>query len=167
MIRFAQRLPAKGFTLLELMVVLVLIGIVLTFAVTALRSPGDHEQLKQEALRVRALVGLASDEAVMQVRTYGVILHDDGYQFAVHGGDGWRTVRDRPLQARELPPTMRISTPGRSTVDQPADSDPTPQILLFADGSFTPFELELVNSASGAEQRLQGTEDGEIRLQAP
>ena len=58
-----RRHPAAGFTLLELMVVLVLIGIILTFAVLSLRGDKLAEEMERESRRLATLVSLANDEA--------------------------------------------------------------------------------------------------------
>ena len=57
------RRPGQGFTLLEIMVVLVIIGIVLSLAVVRLDPPADR-QLQQESERLALLFEAARDEAI-------------------------------------------------------------------------------------------------------
>ncbi len=155
-------LRTAGFTLLELMVVLVVIGIMLGFAVAALRGPDDKDRMQQEALRLRALMNLASEEAVVRSRTYGVRLTEGGYEFVVHSPDGWHPLQEKPLQRRVLPQGIAWA---RGT--HPKGAALTPQVMLFADGTFTPFTLELRSQAMDIGQRLQGTDSGELLLQSP
>lgn len=157
----AQRRRLRGFTLLEVLVVLLLVGIVVGVAASVLRTPDERQRIEQEAQRLRALLQLASEEALLQARTYGVRLHRTGYEFAVRGRHGWRTMDQQPFQARTLSPGVRLAPD-----DVPGEAR-TPQILLFADGTFTPFTLEFVSGTTDIRQRLQGTEDGEIGLPAP
>lgn len=150
---------SSGFTLLEVLVVLALMGVVLAFAAASLRGPEPGDQVHEEATRMQALMQLASEEAIIQARIHGVRLLPNGYAFAAFGAQGWTTVERKPLQPRTLPSHMRF-------VDTPAQSDEArgPQVLLFADGTVTPFEVGLESSASEETARVIGTVTGEIRV---
>jgi len=152
--------PHTGFTLLELLVVLVLVGIILSFAVVSLRAPGPAALVDEEARRLQALLRLASDEAVLRSRTYGVRLRADGYTFVARDEDRWRTIDDPPLENRRLESPVRMRPPGAEG-DRRADTHP--QLWLFPDGQITPFQLEL--SAGPLRRRLVGAQNGEIRVE--
>lgn len=150
---------ARGFTLLEVLVVLVLVGVLVTFAAASLRGPDPAEQLREETERLRALLQLASDEALVRTRTYGLRLTPAGYAFAIYDGAAWKTIDERPLQPRRLPAYTTFAAPPPATA---AAADP--HILLFADGTFTPFDIEVRNTASGGQLRLTGHFNGELQI---
>lgn len=156
----ALRPRIEGFTLLEVLVVLILIGIIVTFAAASLRGPDAAARVQQEAARAQALLQLASDEAVMRARIYGVQIRADGYTFVARGPDGWHTVNEKPLQPRALPAGIRLPAPADS-------EDQAPQILLLADGTFSPFALRFRDPQSGTQQIVQGTADGRIEVLQP
>lgn len=133
-----------GFTLIELMVTLVLIGIVVTIGVL---SVGDRigEQVETEARRLTALTQLASEEAVLQSRELGIRFEQDGYRFFVLESEGWQPLEgDAILRRRELPEQvdMELFLEGLP-VDLDVEPDAPPQVFLHSSGERSPFELVL------------------------
>lgn len=76
-----SRLPARGFTLVEVMVVIVIIAILVTMVSLSMRGDRAGDQLKEEARRLTALLNLLREEAVMRDRDLGFMPTPEGYQF--------------------------------------------------------------------------------------
>lgn len=134
-----------GFTLLELLVALVIIGIVVSVAVLALGGNQRAEQAHTEARRLAALIGLASQQAVVQSRSYGVRFSDTGYRFLVHDTK-WKASADRMFRARALPDGLHleVSQDGRPLpAPATAGNKTAPQIVITSDGDRTPFEAQI------------------------
>ena len=72
---------AKGFTLVELLLVLAIIAITAASAVVYLIPDSLQHELEREAKRLFQVLRLLEDEAVMQSAEYGVEVFDDGYRF--------------------------------------------------------------------------------------
>lgn len=152
---------SRGFTLLEVLVVIVLMGIIVTFAVTALRGPNATERLDDEARRLQALIQLASEQAILQVSVLGLRLSSDRYEFVTRTETGWQEMTEKPFQPRALAEGLKLS------LSRPRKGDPeTPQLLLFADGTMTPVTL-IVRSDEGVERIVQGNDNGNVTVQAP
>ena len=103
---------SAGFTLLELMVVLVLIGIIFTFAMLSLGGDDIGELMELETHRMMTLLDLASDEAVLRGEELAVLFSENGYEFLVLNEERWqKTEGDGLLKAYILPADIE-SAPG-------------------------------------------------------
>jgi general secretion pathway protein H len=94
-----------GFSLLELLVVVVIIGILATMMTLSLGVTGGDRDLEQDVKRLRALIALASEDALLQGRELGITFIEDGYEFALLDPDENRWVRlqaDPVLKSRSF-----------------------------------------------------------------
>lgn len=73
--------PTTGFTLVEVLVVVFIIGIMLTFIAPNLSSRNNEQALLQEAQRLSSLIELASEEAILQSKEIGLLFEDSEYSF--------------------------------------------------------------------------------------
>jgi len=135
---------ARGFTLVEVMVVVIIIGIVFAGGV-ALLDRGLRGQLDQEVERFNLLYQLTHDEAMMNSAHRGIGLYLDGYAFYRLDTQGqWSPLADKPLQPRSYPAGIRgwLYLDGLQ-VSLPAQPPAKPQLWLLASGETRPFELVL------------------------
>jgi general secretion pathway protein H len=97
---------ARGFTLIEIMVVVFIIGIVSAGVLLSVNLTGRDRDLEKETDRLLSLVNYAREEAELQTREYGIVVHDDGYQFVAYDTRRgvWREIyEDDILRLRKLP----------------------------------------------------------------
>ena len=93
---------AHGFTLLELLMVLVIAGILLGL-VTLNAMPGERQALQSEAQRVALLLQLARDEAIVRNRPIAFEAEPDRYRFLIRDGNQWQPLtQDDMLREREF-----------------------------------------------------------------
>jgi general secretion pathway protein H len=70
-----------GFSLIEILVVIVIIGIVMSIAMLSITLAGGDNQLRDEAQRIMSLVEVARDESLLQGREFGLEFMQDSYRF--------------------------------------------------------------------------------------
>jgi general secretion pathway protein H len=102
------RMPARsrGFTLIEIMIVVVIIGVISAGVLLSVNLTGRDHDLEKESERLLTLVNYAREQAELQTREYGVLFHDDGYQFVAYDvrRGVWREIyEDEILRMRKLP----------------------------------------------------------------
>jgi general secretion pathway protein H len=101
-----SRSRSRGFTLIEIMIVVVIIGVISAAVVLSVNLTGRDRDLEKESDRLLTLVNYAREQAELQTREYGVIFHDDGYQFLAYDTRRqlWREIyEDEILRLRKLP----------------------------------------------------------------
>lgn len=151
-----RRRPGKrsgGFTLVELLVVITIIGLMSTLVVLSL--PDSRPTLTAEAERFGARLLRAREEAVMTGRTVEVVLAPEGYSFAQRRGGERQPLDDGPFG----PEPWEIGTTAPGSAENPLS------VVFDSTGGAEPVELVLQRDA----QRMRVTVDGagEVRVDAP
>jgi type II secretion system protein H len=109
--------PTRGFTLVEVLVVVLIVGLLVSVVAVRLTS-GTRQSLHDEALRLAALLAHARDEAIATGAPLAWQGSDAGYRFLRRGPDRtWQPMDgDADLRARSLPAGVRlaIETPAQA-----------------------------------------------------
>ena len=93
-IRSVQPPPrANGFSLVEMMVVLMIMGLLASVAVLSL--PGDERKLRGEAERFAARTSAARDEAIVGARPISLVVSEQGYYFERRDQGQWQQLPGR------------------------------------------------------------------------
>ena len=173
---FAAASRASGFTLLEVLVVVIIIGIITSMAVVSTRVLGGDHEMDREARRLQAVLGQAREDAVLEGRDVGLRIDALGYDFLRYDGrnERWETIVGDPLLRERLFPdgmsaglwleSRRVQLPARGvpTVDKPA----LPQLVVLASGDLVPFEVRLERAGTEETRALAGYADGRIEIVA-
>lgn len=134
-----------GFTLIEVLAVVVIIGIILTFASLSINT-NANQTVETEAKRFAALVRLATEESIMGARELGVRLDRSGYQFIELTSEGWQPLDEGKgvFRPRELPAEIALEGElnGEPLSFTDSDEDQGPTIFIFSSGEMTPFAID-------------------------
>lgn len=179
--RLAGRVPpgaVRGFSLLELLIVVTIIGIFAGVAVLSLGLLGNDRQVEHEALRLKSLMDLLREQAVMQSHDYGVLFSEDGYRFYVYDYAEMKWVPptdDRLFGEHKLvqPLGIALRLEDRDVVldgerkNAQAANEPAPQVVILSSGEMTPFSASIFRDTSGRfvltaglDGKIEITEDG-------
>ena len=163
---------SAGFTLIELMVVMVLMGIIFTFAVLSLGGDDVAELMEQETRRLATLLAMASDEAILRGEELAIHFTDEGYAFLVLGNAGWEAPQDDVLlRSHSLPAGIELYLEvegelpllgARDAEEEDEDDGLVPQVYILSSGEMTPFTVSLRAALSDASYLLTASLLGEL-----
>ena len=91
-----ERVRSRGFTLLELLVVLVVVGVMLGM-VSMNAMPDKRNSLLNDAQRVALLLQLAREEAIVRNRPVAFELDSAQYRFYIRNERDWELLNDNDL----------------------------------------------------------------------
>jgi general secretion pathway protein H len=164
---------SKGFTLVEILVVIVIMAVVISIAVLSVSSTGRDSQLDEESRRIEGLVGLLHERALLEGRDFGLRIEPAAYEFVVYDSrrDRWMMLdQEREFRHRDLPKgiTFQLQLDSHTVVIKPIDRNlasgdqPNPQLAIAASGEGTPFRLTLLRDATQAKASVDGDALGKI-----
>jgi general secretion pathway protein H len=163
------RAAAGGFTLIEILVVVVIIGVVAAGMILSVTLTGRDPELEKESDRLLALFTYAREQAELQTREFGVMFQDDGYEFLTYDvrRGMWRDVfEDDALAARKLPDGLdfKLIVDARPVVlKRPKDAtDKTPQVMIFSNGDLSAFVATLERDGGLRSVTLKEDDKGQV-----
>jgi general secretion pathway protein H len=167
---------SKGFTLVEILVVVVIMAFVISIAVLSVGTAGRDSQLDEESRRLDGLIGLLHDRAALEGRDFGLRIEPSAYEFLSYDSarDRWVPLsRDGEFRRRSLPKgvSFQLELDSQQVVLKPIDpnlssdaDEARPQIAVAASGEGTPFRLTLVREGSTAKASVGGDVLGKLTL---
>ena len=140
---------ASGFTLVELLVVIVIVGITLTLVVVNF-ARDDKRVLSDEAQRLGLLLEHAHDEAVASSRLLSLTADGAGYRFTVASGAGqWLPLEgDDVFRPRAWAGGVNFG--GLRVLQNASPSTAAPRLMFSPSGFNAPFEFTLAAGDSYA-----------------
>ena len=151
-----------GFTLLELLLVMTIIGILAATVTLAVSDAGQRQRVQTEAERVALAIELARTEALMRNEIWGVSVIPTGYSFQLYDPQAreWQALDEAPFGPRQAEDgllfAVRAERGQRRQAGEDGDAAPPflaredddaespagpPSIAILPGGEITPFEV--------------------------
>jgi general secretion pathway protein H len=176
-----QRPGSGGFTLIEILVVMVIIGVVIAGALLSLSFTGPERELHTEGERLVDLMNYAQEQGELQTRELGLYCTDHSYKFLAFDArrNLWVSIDDDDaLRARTLPDAIKLQldVEGREVVlasladeqkKKIAPVDLQPHVMIFSNGDLTSFRVTLEREGTDQTVTLLPDRQGKIKVKVP
>lgn len=179
---------AAGFTLIEMMLVLVLLATSAVAVIISLPESKD-DKVKDEAARFHQLVQLLGEDALLNGVDYGIRIERHRYQFLELTRDDWQPIKESKyftevdvgedinlrveIGGYSWQDKDRLFKPG-SLFDEDMFAEQTdknkikpPQVVVMASGEYTPFTLDFEVDGQNQFWHVQADELGQLFLLHP
>lgn len=176
---------SRGFTLIEILVVVIIIAIISGVALMSMNLIGDDRELDTERKRLATLIEVAQDEAMMQGRELGLELMTSTYRFVEFDPFSfqWSEIQgDELFRLRQLPEGMEFDlyVEDKRIV---LDSDPkvfedpdkagisltgetyAPHVFIFSSGESTSYEVHFKRPMNDQQLVMRGDVLGNIEFE--
>jgi general secretion pathway protein H len=176
---------SRGFSLIEILVVIVIVGIVMSIAILSITLVGGDSQIREEAQRIVSLVEVARDDSLLQGREFGLEFMQDAYRFVEFDPltRQWtEIVGDDTLRLRQLPEELELelyiedrrvalkNDPARMSSEQddrPGVEQYAPHVLIYSSGDLSPFEIHFVRRVDDSLVAVRGDFAGTLEILSP
>ena len=156
----------RGFTMIEMLVVILIIGIIVNLVAVNLGGNRSLEELETEVRRFYSLTELALEQALLSSEIIGIAVEDDAYHFLLRTENRWEPMDDNLFRDRKLPESLRLKLATEvPTRDSSKQAEKTPDIVLLSSGELTPFELLFSSSLIEDRFRITGEATGNLSLE--
>lgn len=170
----------QGFTLLEVLVVVFIVGVIATMFTLAVGVAGGVDrELRQEIERLETLIRLAQEDATVQAHELGMRFYPQRYEFAVWSrgqiadptDDSWMQIREEVFAPRKLNKSFefQLEIEGRSVVLESSAKEVEkgykPQIFIFSSGDISDaFMVRIRDRVERRSYTLDVATDGTMKI---
>lgn len=150
----------KGFTLIEMLVVLVIIGLIIGGALLAFGDFGRKRHMMMAAEQFVNDLIFVQQEALLETTTLGVKIDQNGYQvWRFQAPNDWQPMVKHTIHQRYFRKNLNI------WLEQQSQPKHTPQIIINAAGEMTPFILHFGDQKEQVSLNVVGKQNGTLSLQ--
>lgn len=153
----------QGFTLIEIMIVIVIIGITVGFALIAFGDFGESKRIVFAAEQLVNNLHLAQQQAILETRTLGLRIDNKGYQILqLQNNTQWSSLSNKGIfKVTYFPPNTVITL---NISNRPPIG--APPILITSSGEMTPFTLTIGSAKESNLVVLMGSRNGDLKIKA-
>lgn len=152
---------SQGFTLIEIMVVIVIIGITVGFALIAFGDFGESKRILFAAEQLANNLRLAQQQAILQTQTLGLRIDNQGYQILqLQNSTQWSPLSNKGIFKPNYFPQNTVISLNTNSVSLSG----TPAIIISTSGEMTPFTLSFESTKGDKIGLLIGKRSGDLQF---
>ncbi len=155
-----MEVPAYGFTLLEIMLVLLIMAVVSAVVLPNVFSP-PSARLADEGRYLRQVLHLAAEEAQLSSVPMRWSAYANRYMFETPDAEGaWQPMHEKPFTPHDLPKGIHIESvqlqDGLPQLEKTTDEHPPlGRVTLFPDGMLTLADVTLASASKQLQMQLR------------
>lgn len=148
----------KGYTLIEILIVVVIASITTAFAVIAFGDFGSERKILLSSEQFVSYVKLVQQQAILETKPFGILISNQGYQaFKFTPPDNWESLHPDGIFRKQYFPK------DATLVFKSVSKDKTgPQIIIQSSGDISPFSLAIKSKEKNTIVIVDGNFDGTI-----
>lgn len=163
---FNANKKSQGFTLIEVMLVIMLVGLMVSAVQFSFRDDQLAQQLETESKRFAGLFEIAAEYGMLNNVELGILIKKDSYEFLGYDGVKWSPLADsEQLSLVQLPENIEITLQLEDLpIEEPLLFDVNtfiseeddfrgeeqklaiPQIVILSGGDISPFSLSFASN---------------------
>jgi len=161
---YRKHYSERGFTLIEVMLVIVLIGVMVSAVQFSFSSSKPEQLLQQNSARFAGIFDVAAEYGMLNNIELGLYIDENSYQFLGYDGVRWSPIADNPIfEAYALPEGIEVvlqlddlpieegllfdpillndEEEDESFTEKEEEKKTIPQVYILSGGDITPFSL--------------------------
>ena len=161
----------RGFTLLELIVVVALAGIIVAGVLLNSSLIDPNKKFITRTEKIAKLIHFAHQQAEISNQNYAISSTTKGYVFLHYQGGDWTLMNDKPLISKELPEQLKQELSIDTKLVEPISPSQikqkkyVPHILMLSSGEMSPFAWSFSDLDNDLEIILTGAYNGKINIE--
>ena len=153
----------NGFTLIEILVVLLIIGITMGFALMSFGDFGEKRRIIVAAEQFTQYVKLVQQQAILETSTLGINFKNDGYQvLRFKAPASWIALPANSIFHRQHFPKGLVIN-----LRKISHKRGTPVIIIHSSGDMTAFTLDFGTTKQATLATIIGLRNGTITVKSP
>lgn len=153
---------AKGFTLIEILVVLTIIGVTIGFVLLAFGDFGASRRVVITAEQFANYLKLLQHRAIIEMKPFGVTVNQNRYQTFRFEQEIWKPMSEKTmLHTQSFPDNLVVK------FQNPKNNRKSPDIIVNASGDMTAFTLYFGTEQKPTLATLVGNHNGQVALVLP
>lgn len=165
----------RGFTLVELLIVLFIISIVTSVVLISIRH-NENKQLETIAQEIGGRLQLAEEQAMLMPAVIGLLFDGRSFEFVQYDTTkkkpAWVPYDDNVLTSFTVPDGAVVSIKLKNEAEEKEEDKKTeekeikPIIIISTNGDITPFTISIAANGKQPKFSIDGNENGNINYQA-